>query len=115
MKRDLSPEELRDEQIDKLASECNARLRGQLVAGNRDVASAIGEAISVHMTDEIQDEQIAYAVMPNGGRASPRFQKLVEKALADMAEVEAIKEVERMEKDRKQQDAEARAELAMNQ
>lgn len=112
MPRDLSPEEEREYELSELEVKHLQRLQGQLQAGNADVASAIGEAISGHMTDDILNEQLAYAV---SGAASPRFRKLVEQALKDAAEVAALKELEQLERQRQESQDDnriARAELA---
>jgi len=113
MARDISHEEARDEKIDELTFHHYTKLRAQLQAGNDQLASAIGESIAQHMSDDICNEQMIYAVMPNGGSASPRYKKLIENALEAMAEVEAVKEVERLEKDRQESQDEARADRAV--
>lgn len=111
MARDIS----RDELVDELATKHYARLRSQLQAGNADVANDVGLHIAAHMTDDICNEQMAYAVMPNGGRASPRFQKLIEKALELMAETAALAEVEQLERQHAESQNEARAERALSE
>jgi hypothetical protein len=105
--------EARAEKLGELATKHYQRLRGQLQAGNADLASAIGEAISTHMTDDICNEQLTYAVMPNGGAASPRFKKLIENALELMAENAALREVEQLERQREQSQDEARIDRAV--
>ena len=110
MARDIIPEEARQEHLDELTFHHYTRLRDQLQAGDAQVASAIGEAIAKHMTDDICNEQMIRAVMPNGGSSSPRFKKLIEKALEAIAEVEAIKEVEQLEQQRQESQEEARSE-----
>lgn len=102
-------EEVREHEITERASKHLVRLRSQLQAGNRKLASEVGEAIGHLITDEILDEQVIYAAMPHP-RPSPRFQKLVEQALENMAEVAAIKEVEQIEKQRDEAITEARVE-----
>lgn len=98
MARDISPEEARDEKVYELTAIHHEKLRRQLQGGNPEVASAIDEAISHEMDRAFWLQVVRTAGSATGdGLNGERIRKLVEKALAAQAEVDATREVEQLE------------------
>jgi hypothetical protein len=113
--RDISPEEARDEAVYELTAIHCQQLRLKLQGGNAELANAIDEAISHEMGGTFWRDLVIAAAYSDGGLfIGGRIVKLVEKALLAQAEILAIKDVEQMEKSRKQSQDEARIDRAID-
>lgn len=116
MARDISPEEAFDEAVYELTVKHYGKLSRKLQAGDKDLASAIDDAISHELDEAFWRELVIDAAHPTrDALIGARFRKLVEKALQARAEVLAIAEAEQQERDRKESQDEARAERALSQ
>lgn len=113
MKCDLTYEEARDEKIAEL-TEQHARARmAMLRIGDKPTVSAVASSVSAEFNDDrLMDELVELAVRdPHAMQA--RFEALVSKVVRDEAEADAVREVEQIESDRKQEADEGRVSVAM--
>jgi DNA-binding PadR family transcriptional regulator len=114
MPRDISPEEARDEKVAELTDKHFETLRRKLQGRDPVTVSAIAGAVAVELTDEVLNEIV---VMTTHGTlwVGDQIKKLADKALLAQAEVEALREVEQLERqhtESKNENRIARAELA---
>jgi hypothetical protein len=113
MARDISPEEARQEKIDELTFYHYTKLRQKLQGGNTELADMIDDAISHQMDGSFWREVVTSAAHDHQLAIGFRFVRLVEKALQAQAEIEALKEVEQLERQRKHSQDEARIDRAV--
>jgi hypothetical protein len=111
MPRDISPEEARDEKVAELTDKHFETLRRKLQGRDPVTVSAIAGAVAVELTDEVLNEIV---VMTTHGTLSvgDQIKKLTDKALLAQAEVEALREVEQLERERKESQDEYRISTA---
>jgi alpha-L-fucosidase len=114
MARDISYEEARQEKLDDLTFIHYTKLRHKLQGGNADLVATIDEAISHKLDQKFWSEAVIAAAGVHGNLViGNRIVKLVEEALQAQAEVLARKEVEQLEKQRKESQDEAQIDLAV--
>jgi hypothetical protein len=115
MARDISLEEARDEAVYELTAKHYEVLRRKLQGGDADIADMIDDVISHQMNRAFWREVFIDAADSTADSLiGSRFRKLVEKALKTQAEVAAIKEVEQLERQRKDSQDEARIDWAID-
>jgi len=112
MKRDLSIEELRDEKIAELTDEYVEARRALLSSGDANMTRGVCEALSAALPVQIWEGMVQIC-QTEPEMAGTALAMIVGKVLRDAAETDALREVERMEKQRAQLVDEARAESVM--
>lgn len=99
MARDISYEEAREEKVYELTEPHYVRLLAQLRGGNADLISSIDEAVFASLPDSFWREIVLSAAHGHALSIGARIVKLVENAVLAQAEIEAIKEVEQIERE----------------
>lgn len=98
MKRTMSLDE-REDLIQELAGEHFHNLRAKLQGGNAELVSTIDEAAFASLPDSFWREIVILAANGFSLSVGTLFVKKVEDALLAQAEIEAIKEVEQIERE----------------
>jgi hypothetical protein len=114
MKRDLSLEEERDALVADLTEKHRKTLRAKLLACEGETILDVAGRVAVDLTDDVLNQLVVVAAM-NPAEAGAKLAAMVSNALLAGAEIAALREVEQLEKQRKQSQDEnriARAELA---
>lgn len=111
MARDISLEEARDEQIAKLAEKHYLSRMTLLRMGDQVIAAGVGALVSAEFSDQLMDQLVVLAASDER-QAGAMFADLVKKAMRADAEVDAVRDVEQLEKDRAEAADEARVEQA---
>lgn len=104
MKRDLSPDEARDQHIATLTEKHFQIKRAALANGDVATTSDVTQALSIAISDELWDGLVQLSVI-DPAAAGGALQKMVEHQLRLEAEVAAIVEVEQLEKARRRGEA----------
>jgi hypothetical protein len=113
MKRDLSPEESRDELIGTLTDKHFVQRLGSLIRGNQDTVRSVDNDLSHKLCDDEVMGRLIMLAVTDARQAGAMLNDLIEQVVRDAAECDAIREVEQMERERVVQVAEARAEQSM--
>jgi len=112
MKRDLSQAEARDEQIAALTERHFTARMAVLCTGEPQAVAAVDEALSHEFCDAQQMHQLIVLAVTEKHQAGAVLESLIHKVVRAAAEVDALREVEQMEQQRKEQADEARADNA---
>jgi hypothetical protein len=112
MKRDLSIEEARDEKIAELTEKHLEARRALLSNGDENLTSTVCEALWVELTDQLWQGMVQICVT-EPATAGVALAMIVGKVLRADAEVEALRDVEQMEKGRAKAADEERAEQVL--
>lgn len=97
MKRNLTPEEARDQHIADLTEQRLAAWREKLLAKDPRAESDLQNVILDRLS---ADDAKALFVKAATSGSTIHFEQLVARYMADQCEIEAIKEVEQLEKQR---------------
>jgi hypothetical protein len=92
-----SPDEMRHEEIARLTRERFNAQRAAILAGDKPTAKAVREMVM----DYVELASLEGAMLDRPNSTSQAFSLLVRQVMGNAAEVEAIKRVERMEREAK--------------
>jgi hypothetical protein len=113
MKRDLTPEEQRDHAILMRTEKHFTERLALLCMGDQQLVASVEESLSHKFCDaEVMARLIVLAVTDKH-QAGAVLESLIHGVMRDAAEVEAVKEVEQIEKQRAQEADEDRVSVAM--
>lgn len=108
-----SYDEARDAEIRRLILVHAAAIRSKVAAGEAPIAMIANGVTDLLCNDQLAQRLVrsAVALAPHG--AGVCMLELVEQVISDQAEVEAVKEVEHMERDRQESADDSRIERAV--
>lgn len=92
-----SPDEMRDEEISRLMRDRFNAQRAAILAGDKPTAKAVRELVM----DYVELASLEAAMLDRPNSTENTFSMFVCQIMQDAAEVEAIKQVERMEREAK--------------
>jgi hypothetical protein len=114
MPRDLSLDEERDALVADLTEKHQQTLRAQLLSCDGKTILDVAGRVAVDLTDDVLNQLVVIAAM-NPAEAGAKLAAMVSNALLAGAEIEALREVEQLEKqhtESKNENRIARAEVA---
>jgi hypothetical protein len=100
MKRDLTPDEMRDEQIKARTERHFTAALARLCSGDQQLVASVVEAWSHKLVEGETMERLTVLAVTDKHQAGAALADLIHDVLRDMAEVEATKEVEQIERER---------------
>jgi hypothetical protein len=100
MKREITPEEMRDEQIAARTEKRFTAALARLCSGDQQTVASVVDQLSHKLVEGETMERLTVLAVTDKHQVGAVLEQLVHKVLRDAAEVEATKEVEQIERER---------------